>query len=167
MKIIDDKGKLFGKLNILDLMGICLILFLVFLSFLKITDNSISSITLSEIEVPAVMKLSIIYDKGYFEVLKVGDKIAEDKRYLGEGDECKVTKIEFQDVYKTNVDANGNAVKSVDPTLQEAIVTVETTLVKKGPVYKLGKQEVRHGIMVFLESSLYKYSTKVVDLQVQ
>ncbi len=165
MKIIDDKGKLFGKLNILDLMGICLILFLVFLSFLKITDNSISSITLSEIEVPAEMKLSIICDKGYFEVLKVGDKIAEDKRYLG--DECKVTKIEFQDVYKTNVDANGKAVKSIDPTLQEAIVTVETTLVKKGPVYKLGKQEVRHGIMVFLESSSYKYSTKVVDLQVQ
>lgn len=163
MKIIDDKGKLFGKLNILDFMGICLILFLVFLSFLKITDNSISSITLSEVNVPAEMKLSIICDKGYFEVLKVGDKIAEDKRYLtGE-----VKKIEFQDVYKTNVDANGTAVKSVDPTLQEAIVTIETTLVKKGPVYKLGKQEVRHGIMVFLESSLYKYSTKVVDLKVK
>lgn len=163
MKLVDDKGRLFGKLNLLDILGILLLVSLLFLSFLKITDNSIASITSAEENVKVELTLSIVMDKGYFDVLKVGDRITEDKRALtGE-----VTNIEFRDVYATSTDIDGKAVDSIDPTKQEAVVTIETELLKRGALYKLGKQEARQGLMLFLESDLYKYSTKIVDFKVK
>lgn len=163
MKLVDDKGRLFGKMNLLDILGILLLAFLLFLSFLKITDKSIASITSTEENVKVELTLSIVMDKGYFDVLEVGDKITEDKRELT----GSVTNIEIRDVYATNTDINGKAVDSIDPTKQEALVTIETELLKRGALYKLGKQEARQGLMLFLESDLYKYSTKIVDFKVK
>lgn len=163
MKLVDDKGRLFGKLNLLDILGILLLVFLLFLSFLKITDKSIASITSAEEKVKVELTLSIVMDKGFFDVLKEGNQITEDKRDLV----GKVTKVEIRDVYATNTDINGKAVDSIDPTKEEAIVTIETELLKRGALYKLGKQEVRQGLMFFLESDFYKYSTKIVDFKVK
>lgn len=164
MKLIDKEGKIFGKFNILDFIAILLVLFLILLSFLKITNKELSDLSVKDVIVDVEVEVHIIADKGYLDVIKVGDQIGEAKHYL----EAYIEEVEILPLEVTNLDRDGQTVKSMDPLLEKARVKFKATLSHKNNSYKFGKQELRQGMIIFVESDLYRYrgqiaSVKVVD----
>ncbi|WP_422486171.1 DUF4330 domain-containing protein [Gudongella sp. DL1XJH-153] len=162
MNMINKEGKVFNKINILDLIFIGVIVLLLFLSVIKIMGKDLEDIGASAESVHVRFVASIPYDTGYLDSIQVGDTIGETKQYL----EATVVDVQVMPVYETNLDNSGNPVKSVDPTMEEAIVTIEGTLPYDSMSYKLGAQEVRQGKKIFIESDFYRLKGQIVSIEV-
>lgn len=163
MKALDPKGKLFGRINILDFIALLVVAFFAFVMFLNLSNQSLSSIGTIEETVQGKIVVSVVLEPGYFEVIKPGMQISEDKRFM----DMFVTDVVVKPFKVTTVDAAGKTYEQVDPTQQEAIITLEGKFIKKGTSYKLGKQEVRHGIKLFVEGELFNYQSVVIGLEVK
>ena len=164
MKFIDEKGRVFNKINILDLLFIVLIVFLVFLAMLKISGDTLEDLGSSSELVNVEYTLSIPMDAGYLDVIKEGDQLAEVKQFL----DAYVEDVRIEPVVVNNLDESGNLVESIDPTMELAHVLIRGTVKSEDMSYKLGSQELRQGKIIFLETQFYKYegqieSVKVVD----
>lgn len=162
MKLIDKEGRIFGKINILDFIAIVLALFLILLSSLKIMNKQLSDLSIKEEVVTVQVKTSVIMDKGYFEAIKVGDRLGETKHYL----DGAIKDYQILPVEVTNLDKDGNTVISVDPLMEKAIITFEAKVPYKNYSYKFGKQELRQGKTIFLETDLYRYKVQIIDVKV-
>ncbi|WFA09129.1 DUF4330 domain-containing protein [Tissierella sp. Yu-01] len=162
MKLIDDKGRIFNKINILDLLFIVLILFLVFLSVIKIFGANLEDLTATDENVNIEFTASIVMDKGYLDVINVGDQLGETKQFL----DAYIEDVEVVEVMATNLDQNGNEVVSVDPTMEKAEVVISANVPYKNMSYKLGNQELRQGKIIFLESQFYRYKAQIESVKV-
>lgn len=161
MKLIDKEGRMFGKINILDFIAIILVLFLIFLSFLKIMNKELSDLSVKDEIVDVEVEAYIVIEKGYLDVIKVGDQLGETKHYL----ESTIEEVEILPVEVTNLDKNGNVVVSTDPLMEKAIVKFKATTPYKNYSYKFGKQELRQGKIIFVESDLYRYKAQIVSVK--
>ena len=163
MKLVDKNGRVFGKINILDFIAILVMVALVALIFVKVFNKPLSNLaSQQEEQVKVQVKVQVVGNKGYFDVVQVGDKLAEGKKYL----DGSVTEVELLPVEVSNLDQEGNTVISEDPLQQKAVVTFEATVAYEDNCYKLGSQELRQGKTVFLESDLYKYKVQIISIKV-
>lgn len=163
MKAVDENGRLFGRINILDFIAILVVLFFAFVLFLNLSNQSLSSLGTIEESVEAKIVVSVVMEPGYFNVIQPSMKISEDKRFL----DLFVTNVEVKPFTLTTVDDEGNTFVHEDPTQSEALITLEGKIIKKGAAYKVGKQEVRQGIKLFVEGELFNYSGVVVGFEVK
>lgn len=161
MKIIDEKGRIFGKINVLDFIAMAFVLLLVVLASFKVFNTDLSDLSAKDEMVKVQVETSIIMDKGYFEVVKVGDKLGETKHYL----DAVVTDVKILPVEINTQDEEGNLITLEDPTVEKAIITFEGTLPYSNSSYQFGKQELRQGKIIFLESDLYRYRAQIINLK--
>ncbi|MDX9917840.1 MAG: DUF4330 domain-containing protein [Gudongella sp.] len=164
MKLISKDGKVFNKINILDLLFVAILLFLVFLSAIKMMGKDFDDISMNSEIRNIEIKFLVEGEKGYLDSIKPGDRLGETKQYLN----AYVDSVYIEEVEAVNADSMGNAVISTDPLIERAVVIVTATLPYENLSYKLGKQEIRQGKIIFLESDFYRYhaqieSVKVVD----
>lgn len=156
MKVIDDKGKLFGKINILDLLTIIVLLAVVIGLFSQFSGKEITNIGPSasdQKELEFVVRLNPNYDT-FFSQLAVGDKIAEDKRYL----EGEIVDVKISDYYVARDNYEGQIIHSKHPFYKQAEVTIRAKVNVNGPIVKFGKQEIRAGSSYFVTTNLCKLS---------
>lgn len=154
MKIINEKGKLFGLVNIIDLITILLIIALVLGAFYKFKGNSINVIgTNNTKEMEYVVRLNPNYED-YFKQLNVGDKLVRDKRVL----DASITDINIQDYYESIADENGEISLQKHPLFKEAFITIKATVTDKDPIFKLGEQEIRVGCSNFVRTKFFEMS---------
>lgn len=162
MKLIDERGRIFGKINILDLIFILALVLIIFVSVTKIFNRNVLEMVGSQeykrVEVEAV----IFEESGYLDVIKEGDTLGETREYL----DGEILSVEIEPVEVLNLDENGNEVISIDPTREKANVVFTAQVLYQDSTYKLGEQELREGKSIFLESDLYKLSTQVVNMEV-
>lgn len=162
MKLIDKSGKLFGKVHIFDIV-IALVFVTIILGALnKFSGGNLISFSGGTKEVDVVYWLETNeYRPEFLESIKVGDILAEDKKFL----EGKIEEIEIIDFNVTEVDNNGNTVVGPHPFMKKARVKVSATLNYNEPLYDLGKQEVRVGAILFLTTEKAKLSVTVTDFK--
>lgn len=162
MKIINEKGKLFGLINIIDLFTIILVIGVIAGVVYKFKGDDITIGNDKSKVMEYVVRLSPNYED-YYKQFKIGDKIVEDKREL----DATITNIEIKDFYNVVTDENGTVIKQKHPFYKEAYVTVKATVTDKDPIFKLGKQEIRVGCSNFVTTKLCKLSGfiyKVIEL---
>ncbi|MBU5255026.1 DUF4330 domain-containing protein [Tissierella praeacuta] len=162
MKLIDEKGRIFGKINILDFIAMVLAVFLIFLSGLKVLNKDLTDLSVKDEIVNVEVEATIVIDKGYLDVIKVGDQLGEMKHYL----DAYVEDVEILPVQVTNLDKDGNVVMSIDPMMEKARIKFKATTPYKNYSYKFGKQELRQGKTIFIESDLYRLKAQIVSLKV-
>lgn len=159
MKIINEKGKLFGLINILDLVTVILIIAVVFGAYMKFFQGKgdIQILTSDKTkEMEYVVRLGPNYE-AFYQQLKVGDKIAENKRYL----DAEITAVEIVDYYRAAADENGVLHTSKHPYFKEALVTIKGTVIDKAPIFTLGVQEIRVGTPHWVITKLCQFSGAV------
>lgn len=159
---MDREGRLFGKINILDFLAVVVILLLLTLSSLKVLNKDLSDLSVKEEIYTVEVTTSVIMDKGYFDVVKVGDPLGETKHYL----DATIKDIEILPVKVFKIDENGNTIKTIDPFSEKAIITFEARVPYKNNSFHLGKQELRQGKLIFIESDLYRYKVQIINLKV-
>ncbi|MCK8060560.1 MULTISPECIES: DUF4330 domain-containing protein [unclassified Fusibacter] len=100
-------------------------------------------------------------DEGMLDHIRIGDRLSESKRDM----DAYITAIELLPYDETLVVIDERKTEILRAGQAKAIVTIEAELDQKGAVLKLGNQEVRPGIMMFLESNLFKFSTRVLKVE--
>jgi len=162
MKLIDEKGKLFSIIHVFDLIFIIILVFVILGAVNKFSNGNLVSITqdTKKVYVKCTMETDP-YRETYFQSIKIGDKLAEDKKYL----EGNVTDIKIVDNIVTEVDNNGDIIKGAHPFLKKAIITFEVALDYKEPIYSMGKQEIRNGAFINLLTDKSRLSGTIINFE--
>lgn len=149
------------KFNALDIIFIVFFVVIGMLTALKLSERQNSPISISGENKKVHMEILLTENKGFYDVIKVGDRLSDIKNDL----DMYVTDKKVFPYVRKGLDENGNVVTSQDPLQDQCLVTVEGKLPCKNGVYKLGSNEARAGKFVFLESKFYAYKAQVQTMR--
>ncbi len=166
MKLVDDKGKLFGLVNLLDLFVVAFILVLVIAIGTKLVKNPESYAVNQGNNVKdmyVTVKCTAVTDE-LINNIKKGDKLLAQNAYTG-GEIFSVGEI-LPSEY-TGVNSDGQVIVSEHPYLKDVYVTLVTDQNIDTPVLKANGQEVRIGNRMFLKTQTVEVSSIVMDIEFQ
>lgn len=167
MKIIDEKGKIFGRINIIDL----LVLLIVFIAAAGVAWKFALSPLINEVADNKAQMITTIRIKGasdyMIEQLKnsspVGKKLVSGTEYLPD---TNVEAIEFRD-YETQVTtADGRIVIATDETRQDIYITLSSYVTKGSLILKIGNQEIRVGRTMTFKVDDFETYANIIGVEV-
>lgn len=157
MHIIDNKGRIFGLINIIDLLVILVILAVVTRFGTGIHQSSAGS-QVKEIE--AILYVKEVKD-ATANVIKVGDTVKETKTngVLG-----KVTDVEVKPSETLVETADGRIVVYPNPVLKDVYITVKGTGSVNENAIVLGSNEIRIGTSLQIKTNIYSVTSTVIEI---
>jgi len=159
VKLLDDKGKVFGLVNIVDLIIVLAILLVATGAYYRFSHQGAAGKTVNvEFE---VMLQHIRPDLA--QAIKVGDKMVSGSSYTN----VTVKDVQIKPGYSINVDARGQRVESIDPYLKDVYVTNTGTTTLSSATITMGGQDIRVGKDYYVKSRDYEFKGTVVRLEVK
>lgn len=157
MRIIDNKGRIFGLINIIDLLVILVILAVVARFGTKIHQSTAGS-QVKEIE--AVLYVKEVKD-ATTNVIKVGDIVKETKTngVLG-----KVTDVDVRPSETLVETADGRIVVYPNPVLKDVYITLRGTGSVNENAIVLGSNEIRIGTSLQIKTNIYSVTSTVMKI---
>ncbi len=162
MKIINEKGKLFGLINIVDLSIIVLVLLIGAVVLLKTTGTDVGPITSEENlqELTVTFRSSVRNDE-QLKALKEKDQLIS----LLKPVDAYITAVEFKPLEVPINTADGKAVYSVDPKRQELVAKFTMKTAKGTGIIRLDSQEVCVGKTFILKTRTFESSGTVEAIE--
>ncbi len=153
MKIINEKGKLFGLINIVDLSIIVLILLIGTVFLLKTMGKDVGPITSVENQQNITVTFrSAVRNDEQIKALKENDQLIS----ILKPTSARVKSIVFSDLEVPINTADGRAVYSVDPKRKELTVKFTMTTARGSEIIKLDSQEVAVGKQFTLKTRTFE-----------
>ncbi|MCF6097224.1 DUF4330 domain-containing protein [Thermovorax subterraneus] len=158
MSLIDKKGRLFGLINVIDLLVIILVVAVAARFVLNPQKNSSAA---EEKMIQVVMLVKDVRD-ATAKVIKEGDIVRETKtnNLLG-----KVTKVEVKPAETLVNTADGRVLNVPNPVLKDVYVTVEGSATVGENAIVLGGTEIRIGTAVQMKTNLYAVVATVMEIK--
>ncbi|MFZ5596401.1 MAG: DUF4330 domain-containing protein [Bacillota bacterium] len=160
MKLVDDRGKVFGLINIIDLIILLVIILVAGGAYYKYSHPAGAqgkNVTVEfEVMIPHIRPEMA-------QVIKVGDKMVKENSYTN----VTVKDVKTVPGYSVNVDARGQRVESLDPYLLDVYVTNTGTTVLSSATITMGGQEVRVGKDYFVKSRDYEFKGTVTKVEIK
>lgn len=164
MRIIDKKGKLFGKLNIIDLIAIILIVAVILLLGHKWIGNKTGASGKGGEQVVYTVKVTGVDAKVYE---SIQNQLPSQLMSSGDLLNGYVTKVEATpsqgNTFKleTNNDYGSETITRVDDGTYDLVFTVEATLTNAA-THELGTQEVRVGKTHIVKTATFELANGVI-----
>ncbi len=160
MKLIDDKGKLFGLINIIDLLVILAVLLVAGGAYYKLKmqnsgQGAAKTVTVTVIA-PGIRPEMLTN-------VKVGDKMVSGDSFTN----FVIKKVEIKPAYMISVDSAGQRVASYDPYLKDMFVTLEGKTVISGGTIRLGGQDIKSNKEFFVKSLDYELKGLVMSVDIE
>ncbi|MFZ5634579.1 MAG: DUF4330 domain-containing protein [Bacillota bacterium] len=159
MKLIDDRGKVFGLINIVDLIILLVVLLVAAGAAYKFTRESAQGkkVTVEfQVVVPHVRP-------ELAEAVKVGDRMVQGGSYTN----VIVKDVQVKQGYSVNVDARGQRVESYDPHLKDVYVTITGPTVLYSAAISMGGQDIRVGKDYYVKSRDYELKGTIIKVEVK
>ncbi len=137
MKLIDEKGRLFGKINIIDLVVVLLVLLLVAAVGYKFLSPKIASSPTAQREVTAIVKCTFKTDTVVSQI-KAGQQLVFGTDYIPNATIAEVKAVPAD--YLTT-DAQGKVHIEKHPNLKDLYITIKAK-VNNAATLKVGTQEL-------------------------
>ncbi len=159
MKIINEKGKLFGLINIVDLSIIVLVLLIGSVVFLKTMGKDVGPITSEESlqQITVTFRSSVRSDE-QLKALKEKDQLIS----LLKPTDAYIKSVAYNPLEVPINTADGKAVYSIDPKRKELVVKFIMKTGKGSGIIKLDSQEVSVGKQFILKTRTFE-STGTVE----
>lgn len=151
-----------AKWNILDFFLLLSLLLVLALSFFRFVGDRAPALNMEDGDKDVVMEVLIVENKGFFDVIQIGDQLSETKKDL----DAYVAGKEVKPLLLKSVDPSGMETIQEDPMLECCLVKIEGKLPEKNGTMKLGASTARAGNEVFVESKLYQFKGRVQKIQV-
>ncbi|MDF1617241.1 DUF4330 domain-containing protein [Petrocella sp. FN5] len=162
MKLITKEGKLFNKIHLFDLLFLMLLIVVILGAISKFSGKNIINLSTNSENIMVEFTVETYpFHEDYFASIKVGDKLAEDKKYIN----GTVTDIQIIDNMLALPDSSGQMVTGPDPLKKKALVTTRVEMSYNDPVYKMGKEEMVVGNIFFFTTEKVKLSSVIVDFK--
>lgn len=164
MKLIDEKGKIFGKLNVVDLIVAVVIIALIGAAAYRLTSKRINAngeTPLSqEQEIYVTLFASLVVPE-VADNLKEGDKLVANNRFTN----GEVVSVKSEPADYVGVNSDGVAVHSKHPLWKDVTVVIKDTVNPSSVLLKAGNQEVRVGYTFILKTQTVETNTRIRKIE--
>ena len=165
MKIINEKGKLFGLINIVDLIVLLLVIAVIGVMATKLMGNKVTEAVQQKVDCWA--QIRIIGAQPYLveEALRQelpGQRMVAGSVYI----DGTIEDVWIED-YKVQVMTDdGRIVTATDPDKKDIIVLIKFPIAADTPNPKLGSQEVRAGRTLIIKCRTFETSGTIRYVQI-
>ena len=161
MKLFDEKGRIFGLINIIDLLVLVAVLGLVFVGVLKFTGKSVATVNAKKGEIVFTVKCEGIktYKVNGF---KVGDKIVSAGDFVKNTEITAITSEPSDSVF---ANSSGKPVLSKNPLVSDFNITIKASTDANAPILKVGIQEVAVGKLFIVKTAKGEINGIVESIQ--
>ncbi|MDR2670101.1 MAG: DUF4330 domain-containing protein [Oscillospiraceae bacterium] len=160
MKLINEKGKLFGLINVVDLLVLLAILLAVGGVAWRLFGHRVSELTAATTTMTYTVRVRGVHSRLEAEIR---ENLEYDSRIIAGNDfvDARVTGVSFEPYMQQNPTADGQLVNAEDPVRLDVLFTVEAVVSKGTPIIKVGTQEIRVGYGHFLKTPLLEFSSTI------
>ena len=144
MKIINEKGKLFGVINVVDLLVLLAVIAVVIGVGYKLFAPQIADATATQVPMTVTVRVRGATPFLVEEVQRnsqVGKQIVSGNSYTN----AVITDMQIEDYVQQVTTADGSIVNALDPSKKDLVFTIETTVPEGTASPTIGTQEVRAG----------------------
>lgn len=166
MKLINEKGKLFGIINVVDLLVLIAAIGVIAGIGYKIFGTQIAEVTSEQVELVSVMRVRGATRFLTAEVERnpqIGKKIVSGESFTSA--EIIDMKIEPYEQQVTTDD--GRIVTALDQDKFDLVFTVKTTVAKGTAAPKIGTQEVRAGRTFILKTNDFETTANIDSVDIK
>lgn len=161
MKIVNEKGKLFGLINVVDLLVLLALVAIVGGVGYKLFGHQIS-----ESVSPTVKMTTVVRIRGASPFLveelenddQVGKHVVSGNDYLAD---ATITDMWVEDYVTQSTTADGRIVDSVDPSKKDILFVIESTVSEGTATPSIGTQEVRTGRTYIVKTNNFEVSGNI------
>lgn len=157
MKLINEKGKLFGIINVVDLIIVVMVIAMVGAVATQILGSRVQAAVSPQVD--CTMEVCIIGTAPRLlnELERqdlVGEKLVSGNEYL----DAYVEDVWFEDYITQAVRDDGIIVDAVDPSKKDVIVKIKCKVAKGTASPKIGSQELRAGRTYIVKTQTFESS---------
>lgn len=167
MKLIDEKGRIFSKVNIVDLIVILVIVAVIAAAAVKITTGRTTDSVAgneaaqSEQQYCYATIIARLQPEEVGTNLKVGDHLVANGGYT----DAEIVDVQMKPADYVGVNAEGQTVKSAHPMWKDITVVAKQKLDPSDVTLKLGGQEIRVGYDFILKTQMVETKATVRNIE--
>lgn len=165
MKLIDEKGRLFGKANVVDLIVLVIIIGIVGavgyrLASSRVNANGGNPITTQEQYCYVTLYSSLVVPE-ISQSLSIGDKLVANSKYT----DAEIVSIDEKPAAYVSTNSDGEAVLSEHPIWKDVTVVVKEKVDPSSVILKVGNQEARVGYSFILKTQTVETNCKIRGIE--
>ena len=161
--IIDKKGKLFGKINIIDLCVVIFVLFAIVVTVFKFSATPGSSSSEEKTVIEYTLRIGEVRS---FTVnqFKVGDNL-----YDNESGKCigKITNVETKEAEAIGLMVDGTYTKTTKPERYDVVLTVETEGTVNDTGYFADTKQISVNSSIIISNKRFETSSGVLSVGIK
>ena len=157
MKIINEKGKLFGIINVVDLIVLLAVICVLGAIVWQLLGDRVNDALSEQTEMTLVVSIAGSHPDLVEEITRqdlVGEKLVTGNQYL----DAYISDVWFEDYVMQLETADGRLVDAVDPTKKDIMIEIKSTAAKDTASPKIGSQEVRAGRTYIVKTQTFECS---------
>lgn len=166
MKLIDEKGRIFSKLNIVDLIVILVIIAMIAAAAVKVTSGSASqesggNTEQTEEQYCYATIIARLQPEEVGNNLKVGDHLVANGGYT----DAEIVDVQMKAADYVGVNSKGETVKSEHPMWKDITIVAKQKLDPSDVTLKLGGQEIRVGYDFIIKTQMVETKATVRNIE--
>lgn len=157
MKIINEKGKLFGIINVVDLVVLLAVVCVFGAIIWQLLGDRVNDALSEQTEMTLVVSIAGSHPDLVEEITRqdlVGEKLVTGNQYL----DAYISDVWLEDYVMQLETADGRLVDAVDPTKKDIMIEIKSTVAKDTASPKIGSQEVRAGRTYIVKTQTFECS---------
>ena len=163
MKVLDEKGKLFGKVNLIDLIVVIVLVLVVVAVGWKVAGGKITEAIESN---AATVRYEVLCTEIPNEVCEyatthIGGQLMSNGDLL----EGYIVDCVAQPHMIAVADASGNPTQVEDPEFQNLVFTIETQVSEAANAYSVGSQEIRVGKQHIVKTVMLEVTGDIISME--
>lgn len=165
-KIIDEKGKLFGLVNIVDLLVALVIIGVIAVVGIRLTSSTRNANGQnplnSEKEIYVTLYGNSIVPEA-IETLKPGDKLVANNVFTN----AEIVSVDMEPAAYITTNSDGEAILTEHPIWKDITVVIKDKVNGSNPILKAGNQEVRVNYNFILKTQQFEANCKVRKIELK
>lgn len=165
-KIIDEKGKLFGFINIVDLLVAIVIIGVIAVIGIRLTSSSRNAEGQNTLDGKKEIYVTLYGNSIVPEVaetLKPGDKLVANNVFT----DAEIVSVDMVPAAYITTNSDGEAILTEHPIWKDITVVIKDTVNASNPILKAGNQEVRVNYNFILKTQQFEANCKVRGIELK
>jgi hypothetical protein len=162
MRILDERGRLFGLINIIDLCALFIIILLIGIVGFKLLNNNIKTPGAASNEAIVSVRCSLV-DEAAAKALQsqIGQQLVSGTNFI----DGTVTSVTYKAAETVLATAAGKYVVANHPEKKDVFVTMKIHINSHSAVIKLGPQEIHIGDQFYVKTHTVQMLGNIEDIQ--
>lgn len=162
MKVLNEKGKLFGVINIIDLLVLIAVIAVIGGIGWKLFAPAVKEVTSKQVEMTTVMRVRGATPFLVTELQRegndqVGKALVSGNDYVN----AKIESVEITDYVQQIPTADGRIANALDPSKKDVVIVVKSQVAAGTPTPKIGTQEVRAGRTFIIKTNNFETTANI------